>query len=79
MKSISKKQQHIDNDQRNSNNKNPKQEIQNTIFRDGDRVVHETFGEGLVVASQGDVITVAFSKSGLKKLSVNIAPLKKIK
>ncbi|PIP27879.1 MAG: ATP-dependent DNA helicase PcrA [Candidatus Moranbacteria bacterium CG23_combo_of_CG06-09_8_20_14_all_35_22] len=48
------------------------------IFTDGDRVSHETFGEGLIVASQGDIITVAFSKSGLKKLSASIAPIKKI-
>lgn len=47
------------------------------IFKDGDRVCHEIFGDGLVVASQGDIITVAFSKVGLKKLSASIAPLKK--
>jgi DNA helicase II / ATP-dependent DNA helicase PcrA len=46
-------------------------------FKDGDRVHHEIFGDGMVVATQGDVITVAFSKVGLKKLSANIAPLKK--
>lgn len=49
-----------------------------TCFKDGDRVRHEVFGEGLVVASHEDIITVAFSKAGLKKLSSSIAPLKKI-
>jgi DNA helicase-2/ATP-dependent DNA helicase PcrA len=49
-----------------------------TCFKDGDRVHHEIFGDGMIVATQGDIITVAFSKAGLKKLSVNIAPLKKI-
>jgi DNA helicase II / ATP-dependent DNA helicase PcrA len=47
-------------------------------FNDGDRVRHEMFGDGMVVATQGDVITVAFSKVGLKKLSASVAPLKKI-
>ena len=50
----------------------------NAIFKDGDRVRHEIFGEGLIVATAGDIITVAFSKVGLKKLSASIAPLKKI-
>ncbi len=48
------------------------------IFKDGDHVQHEVFGTGLIVASQGDIITVAFSKAGLKKLSASIAPLKKV-
>lgn len=47
-------------------------------FKDGDRVRHEVFGDGLIVSSQGDVLTVAFSTAGLKKLSASIAPLKKI-
>lgn len=49
-----------------------------TRFKDGDKVCHEVFGEGMVVATQGDIITVAFSKIGLKKLSASIAPLRKI-
>ena len=49
-----------------------------SCFKDGDRVRHEVFGDGLIVASAGDIITVAFSKSGLKKLSASIAPIKKI-
>jgi len=47
-------------------------------FKDGDRVRHEIFGDGLIVGSQGDTLTVAFSKSGLKKLSASVAPLKKL-
>ena len=47
-------------------------------FKDGDRVYHEVFGEGTIVATQGDILTVAFSKSGLKILSALIAPLRKI-
>ena len=47
-------------------------------FKDGDRVDHETFGPGLIISTQGDILTIAFSKVGLKKLSASIAPLKKI-
>lgn len=53
-------------------------QIQNTKYKDGERVIHETFGPGLIVASQGDTLTIAFSKAGLKKLSAAIAPLRKI-
>jgi DNA helicase-2/ATP-dependent DNA helicase PcrA len=49
-----------------------------SAFKDGDHVRHEVFGEGLVVASQGDIITVAFKTAGLKKLSASIAPLRKV-
>ena len=52
--------------------------IHNSQFKDGDKVRHDIFGDGMVVAMQGDIITVAFSEVGLKKLSVSIAPLKKI-
>ena len=48
-------------------------------YKDGEMVVHEIFGEGRIVASQGDTITVAFYKVGLKKLSASVAPLKKYK
>lgn len=49
-----------------------------TGFKDGEKVKHPTFGNGIIVASEGDILTVAFSKAGLKKLSATIAPLKKI-
>jgi DNA helicase II / ATP-dependent DNA helicase PcrA len=55
-----------------------KKDIQNTKFKDGERVRHEEFGEGLVISVQDDVATVAFKKVGIKKLSISIAPLKKI-
>lgn len=47
-------------------------------FKDGDMVRHDVFGEGRIVASQGEILTVAFKKAGLKKLSANIAPIRKI-
>jgi DNA helicase-2/ATP-dependent DNA helicase PcrA len=50
-------------------------------FKDGDKVQHATFGEGIVVERRGDLITIAFKdkKTGIKKFAANIAPLEKIR
>ena len=58
--------------------KTPSNELK-VLYKDGERINHEKFGEGLVISSQGDIITVAFKKVGLKKLSSHLAPIKKIK
>ena len=50
-----------------------------TCYKGGERISHEKFGEGLVISSQGDIITVAFKTVGLKKLDVSLAPIKKLK
>jgi DNA helicase-2/ATP-dependent DNA helicase PcrA len=49
-------------------------------LHDGDRVYHQTFGEGTVVNVTGGVATVAFKnvRYGVKKLALSVAPLKKI-
>lgn len=49
-------------------------------FKDGDRVRHGTFGEGIVVERRGDLVTVAFTNPlyGIKKFAANIAPLEKV-
>lgn len=49
-------------------------------FKDGDRVKHNSFGEGIVVERRGDLVTVAFSdkKVGIKKFAANIAPIEKV-
>jgi len=49
-----------------------------TNYKDGDRVKHEMFGDGLIISTQGDILTIAFSRVGLKKLSASIAPLQKL-
>ncbi len=54
-----------------------KREQIKSSFRDGERIVHEKFGTGIIISSQGDTLTVAFSQSGLKKLSASVAPIKK--
>ncbi|MCK5080810.1 MAG: UvrD-helicase domain-containing protein [Candidatus Moranbacteria bacterium] len=46
-------------------------------LKDGDRVSHPDFGNGMVVSKEGDLVTVAFPKLGLRKLSVKFAPLTK--
>jgi DNA helicase-2/ATP-dependent DNA helicase PcrA len=49
-----------------------------TCYKGGERITHEKFGEGLVISSQGDIITVAFKAVGLKKLSSSLAPIRKV-
>ena len=50
-----------------------------TTFAVGDHVSHKTFGPGLVIAVDGDMITVQFSRTGArKKLMRGFAPLIKI-
>jgi DNA helicase II / ATP-dependent DNA helicase PcrA len=63
---------------RNSAAKVLNKNLSTTNFKDGERVQHPTFGSGLIISAQGDVLTIAFSKHGLKKLSASVAPLKKI-
>ncbi len=51
-----------------------------TEFGVGDKVKHNSFGNGIVVDIKGGVATIAFedSKIGIKKLALSVAPLKKI-
>ena len=44
----------------------------------GDKVEHEKFGEGTVINSSGNIVTVIFDSVGTKKLAKDLAPLKKI-
>jgi DNA helicase-2/ATP-dependent DNA helicase PcrA len=50
------------------------------LYKDGDRIRHKSWGEGIIVQIKGDVATIAFQdpKIGIKKLALNIAPLEKI-
>lgn len=47
-------------------------------FSDGQRVRHGAFGEGVVISTQGEIITIAFMKAGIKKLSTEFAELDKV-
>ncbi len=55
-----------------------KYNIQNTEFKDGQRIKHQEFGEGIIISISGDTATVAFPKRGIKKLSLLVAPLLKM-
>lgn len=48
------------------------------FFKDGQRVKHPTFGEGVVISVKDDIVTVAFMKAGVKKLSAEFAELERI-
>jgi len=47
-------------------------------YKDGEHVGHPEFGNGMVISTQDEIITVAFKKSGIKKLSLKFAKFKKI-
>ncbi len=47
-------------------------------IKDGDKVSHNKFGEGLVLSVEGSTVTIAFDSVGIKKLAKDIAPIKKI-
>lgn len=46
--------------------------------RPGDMVEHPQFGSGLIVSIAGTLATIAFKRSGVKKMMLGVAPLKKI-
>ncbi|MEA1926388.1 MAG: UvrD-helicase domain-containing protein [Patescibacteria group bacterium] len=46
-------------------------------FKDGDRVKHKVFGEGIVVSQDAKAINVVFPIIGLKKFAKGVAPLEK--
>ena len=59
--------------------KNKKHDSKSKIqFKGGEKVRHEQFGEGIVVSVVDDIITVAFKKAGIKRLSLEFCKLKKI-
>jgi DNA helicase-2/ATP-dependent DNA helicase PcrA len=44
----------------------------------GDKVQHQLFGVGTVVAIEGMTVSIAFDGRGVKKLNSAFAPLKKV-
>ncbi len=47
-------------------------------LRPGDMVEHQQFGNGLVIALDGTLVSVAFKRAGVKKMMLGVAPLKKL-
>lgn len=58
--------------------KEEKKSTKKISWKDGDRVDHEVFGDGVIISSSGDEYVVAFKKTGIKRLSKEYAKLKKI-
>lgn len=48
------------------------------LYKVGDKVLHQSFGQGIIVELRGDVVSVAFPGKGIKKLAASIAPLQKV-
>lgn len=48
------------------------------LYKSGDKVMHQSFGQGVIVDVRGDVVSVAFPGKGVKKLAASIAPLQKL-
>jgi DNA helicase II / ATP-dependent DNA helicase PcrA len=47
-------------------------------YNDGERISHDKFGEGIIVSSESDILTVAFRKVGIKKISSAYPHLRKL-
>lgn len=56
-----------------------KNETESIKFQSGDKIIHPDWGKGMIVGLMGDIATIAFldKKIGLKKLAINITPIKK--
>ena len=59
--------------------KKPEEKIIDNEFKLGDKLNHKVFGDGLIVAMDGDIISVAFAMPyGIKKLMKNHPSIRKI-
>lgn len=47
-------------------------------FSKGDKILHQTFGEGQILEILGDVATVSFKNGEVKKLALSVAPMKRV-
>lgn len=50
----------------------------NPDLKEGDKISHSKFGEGLVLSVKGDILNVVFDSVGVKLLAKSVAPIKKI-
>lgn len=46
--------------------------------RPGDMVEHPQFGSGMIISIAGTLATIAFKRSGVKKMMLGVAPLRKV-
>ena len=55
-----------------------KQKPKNKVFRAGDNVIHDKFGEGAIVSVDDDILTIAFSyPHGVKRIFANHPAIRK--
>lgn len=47
-------------------------------FKEGDKVFHRSFGKGVVISENENILTIAFLGTGIKKFDKGIAPIKKL-
>ena len=47
-------------------------------FKQGDRIQHQTFGKGVVTATEGDNLVIDFTHKGIKRINLTFAPLEKL-
>ncbi len=52
--------------------------VNDTDFSVGDRVLHNRYGEGLIISISGDTAKINFKGIGVKELMITIAPLQKL-
>lgn len=50
----------------------------NPIFEEGDEVEHKAFGRGVIRTLKGDIADIDFEHYGMKKIALNVAPVKKL-
>ncbi len=48
------------------------------IFEEGDSVEHKAFGRGVIRSLKGDIADIDFDHYGMKKIALNVAPVKKL-
>lgn len=44
----------------------------------GTKVMHKSFGKGMIISIKGEILTIAFDNKGIKKLQADLAPLEVI-
>ncbi len=53
-------------------------QVESLDLNNGDRIRHAKFGEGMVLESNGKIVSVMFDNAGKKKLAIDMAPLTKL-
>jgi len=60
------------------NKKSNQKKDYNLKFKDGQRIKHPVFGEGVVISTKDNIITIAFRKAGVKKISADFGKLEQL-